>query len=225
MKPLSIDESKSKIWDKLASTPPDVLEKWYAALAASSNTVLNNIAFERAAAGAGIKEVSPVIGNILSLRNYAEIRQRSSADVVQQVRAGLADFGWTPEKLAELDRRIPIISKILGSDATYFTLKYIELYFEGERGLTSAKIYSDVKPVFAPNRENVQAYLLFSKLNITYSDKERRTSESLSVYMDIDDVRKLIDECNRAIKKYEALKQELATKTGRYVMLVGEDAS
>lgn len=209
MAPLQIDEKKAKDWESICAISIERLNRFFQALEGSVSNVLTFKILEQL--GTDNEVGTKFVWHVTALRSLMEERTASAKEILSMLREGFKDYGWQAEQLALLDLRSSIIERVLSSDRMYFSLKYMELYSEGEKSLNRVKIYTDIKPLFSKEREKIIALLSFSKLKLEFFD-DNVNQESITIFMDRTDIERLLDECKRALLKLSTVEAEFSQR-------------
>ena len=106
-----------------------------------------------------------------------------------------------PEELEAWDHISPLFSEILASRAIRTTVKSLELLYDYANLVQSSNVITDVRPVFDDEADNVIGAIVSFTLRLSYQNGT--SSNSLSLAIDAEDVRKLEEQCRRALKKAE----------------------
>lgn len=108
------------------------------------------------------------------------------------------------------------LNHLLNVDSLMIGAKAYEVLFEHERNFTTARILTDVRPVFGDKVEgDPVAAIIVHNLKVNYFEAGKRLE--FYVAMDTSDVQKLIDTLERARAKAESLKEMLASTEILYV--------
>ena len=87
--------------------------------------------------------------------------------------------------------------------------------------MQNAAFFTDIRPIYNESATGIEGTLVTSTLRLLYYDKNRKI-ETLSLTIDIDDIRKLIKSGERAIKKGITAKEFLTDKGEKPVIIMGE---
>lgn len=112
--------------------------------------------------------------------------------------AGDFDLDFVESRLSmylDIEGQISLISKIRS------------IYSEHQRIYSSSRVFTEVRPVFDENIENIPAAIILHNLIINYTEDE--INKSFSIALDDSDIDTLISSLERAKKKKELIKTSL----------------
>lgn len=159
-----------------------------------------------------------VISVLVSLVLTAEIRHLSLSDVVNDVvDAAVASDIKVPD--GDKAKAKGTLLKLTSNQTIAVTARAIGLLREHERMLSSARILTDMRPIFLGESPKPVAAVVTHTLRIEAHKEEGHVSEFFA--LDLKDLKALRDTVDRAIKKEESLK---ATLQSGGLSFVGEDS-
>jgi hypothetical protein len=106
------------------------------------------------------------------------------------------------------DQISPLFNQILASRAIHTTVKSLELLYDYANLATSSNVITDVRPVFDDEADHVIGAIVSFTLRLSYQNGN--SANSLSLAMDAEDVRKLQEQCKRALKKAETARTQFS---------------
>jgi len=107
--------------------------------------------------------------------------------------------------------------QLLDVTALDATSKALNVLLEHEHTLHSARIMTDLRPIFGPNTEDPpEAMLINHMLKLSYHDESEATKE-FYIALDTEAVSKLIETLERATSKAQSLKQLLKSTGVPYI--------
>ncbi len=115
------------------------------------------------------------------------------------MREGLARGGWDAARLKEFDLRSQIYAKLLKEPNVRRVSTSLSVAYEYENFFQSARIMTDIRPVFDIDATGIEGTLITHTLRLRYDDDA--TEHAISVAMDLVDIKKLREQCDRAISK------------------------
>jgi hypothetical protein len=150
-----------------------------------------------------IRGVLGVAFNLYSIRKKHDLSlsPQEFADAIADSDLISKAKGFSPEKRKILSDRL---TKLLGFDTTVgVTAKAVDVMTEHERIFCSARILSDIRPVFAKTPEIAEAAVIIHNLQISF----HKCGEHKEAYfaLDTSDLAKLKQVIERAEKKTTAL--------------------
>ena len=99
-------------------------------------------------------------------------------------------------------RIAPLFRDILASRAIRTTVKSLELLYDYANLVQSSNVITDLRPVFDDEADHAIGAIVSFTLRLSYQNGN--TTHSLSLAMDAEDVRRLQEQCKRALKKAES---------------------
>jgi hypothetical protein len=137
------------------------------------------------------------------------------------------DCRWTQE---DLERWSNVSSKVLelaGSDAVCVAAKTHDLAFDFDNLMVAARILTDIRPVFDDQRDVIVAGIINHLLRVEFAtSNDGGQIRSFSLAVDNSDLKKLRDQCDRALRKSEVAKLLVTETCGLAAFVVdGGDSS
>jgi hypothetical protein len=151
-------------------------------------------------------------------------RDLSPEELVEGLSLGIRNISgsdrWTTEQLAEWDRRGPLVAQLLSLPQVHIAVKSLDLSYDYASVLQDAHIVMDIRPVFDEKADVLQGAVISHTLRLVYQTGE--SSQSVSLAMDVDDIRHLLESCKRALRKEETVRKELDGRLDLAVIPTGE---
>lgn len=173
------------------------------ALPAFANVPSIEDAATEALAGTDVQAIG-LVAALLSLRG--QTREIAARDIAQQLVA-------SPTLEIEPDRRdafIDCVSRLLESDAIATTAIAVDLQTQHSRNFASARVFTDIRPVFRGDVGQRPAGAVLSEVLLIETWDRDGEGESLYIALDEADLLQLQDVISRALKKTETLKTLLS---------------
>jgi hypothetical protein len=148
------------------------------------------------------KKADNLLRHVLSLRRFADFRKAPVADVVDALIAGLEKFGWPLEKLERISKNRADLIELMQLGIVHNSYKLADLYYDHPHHLHNIAILSEMRPAFDEARKSIGAMIIYSSLNIVYSDKSE-DEVSLSIALKRDEIEHLRAECEKALQKLD----------------------
>ena len=101
-----------------------------------------------------------------------------------------------------------LFHEILGSRAIRTTVKSLELLYDYANLIQSSNVITDIRAVFDDEADHVIGAIVSFTLRMSYQNGN--SAHSLSLAMDAEDVRKLQEQCRRALKKAETARTQFS---------------
>lgn len=175
------------------------------------------------------KENAPIFLRILmSLYSLRRQRNLQPSEVLAGVDYAINQRGSDRNDWTELRKQVwrelgELRLELLTLDSLVFVVKAIDLAFEHTNLLQSAKIITDIRPIFDHGDNNIMGAVISHTLRIRYDSASG--DNSISIAMDEADVRSLLEACTRAIAKAATAKQHLEAPHSIRVTIPGEDSN
>lgn len=203
--PLAVGERSGRDLERICEIPPESIKAAVTTLASRKRPIISPNALRRAlepAVGAVGDDVARVlVRHLISLRLLNARRGRKIDDIVESLTLGLKKK-WDKDETDKFHRWLNIkadFTELLGNNHILTTTKAFDLSSDFERILESARIISDIRPVFNDDRTEIIGTIICSTLRLAYTDGDN--DKSITIAMDEEDLRNLAKECERALTK------------------------
>jgi len=166
-------------------------------------------------------EIVTVVFSLYFLRARDEM---PPSELAEGICRAMEDSGVEDLKLPGRDRQYfkDQLTKLLSVGSLDIGTKAIDVLNDNERAFRSARVLTDIRPIFGSNpKSSPAAAVLVQMLKISYRGKRGRT-ENFFVALDTTDVGDLIDVLERANTKAESLRSILKDADVPYVERSGE---
>ena len=163
-----------------------------------------------------------VVRFLLALYGLRRRRLLDASEVMEGLRYAVSKAGWGEEESKRWDSIQKQLDRLLDIDQVWAVSKALSLAYEYPNLYQSARIITDIRPVFDVSGEMVVGSVVSYTLQVHYDDAHG--SHSLSVVMDQEDVDQLGESCERAKRKAGAAKG-LMDKAEVPVIVTGEDVN
>ncbi len=107
-----------------------------------------------------------------------------------------------PPQMEAWGRIAPLFRDILASRAIRTTVKSVELLYDYANLVQSSNVITDLRPVFDDDADHAIGAIVSFTLRLSYQNGNN--THSLSLAMDAEDVRRLQEQCKRALRKAES---------------------
>ncbi len=147
----------------------------------------------------------------------------SPTEVIEGVRAGIetGDPKWNPEQVALWTEREAILRELLGSDVVRIVGKTLDLSYEYANVLQTARIITDVRPIFTPDATSIDGAVISHKLFIRYYNVEGQ--KTFTMTLDEGDLKRLRSQCDRALQKANTITNQLNEGTAIRTSIPGRE--
>jgi hypothetical protein len=130
----------------------------------------------------------------------------------------LRSHGWDQISAWE-GLQAPIV-RLLASPALRGLAKTIDLQYQHANMLTDAHIVTDVRPVFNIDASKATAAIICQTIRVAYISDGR--TRHIAFALTVEDIRKLRDQCDRALRKSEVMAAYLASPMPLKACIAGD---
>jgi hypothetical protein len=146
---------------------------------------------------------------LVSLAGERRQSRLSVSGVLDQVQSALNnDARWSEEELQRWDLVRPGLAELLGSSQISYLVKALELRYDYANLLESSRIITDLRPVYNDDASEIDGLVVSFTLRLGFTGIDGK--HGLSISLDESDVRNLLDECERAIRKGRTAKARMS---------------
>lgn len=164
-------------------------------------------------------DVNEIVPALLSLYAYRDYSQSAISDVAESMVQAMLESESERLRLLPEDRDFftKRLSELLSVEPLNRVVRASILLHENEHSLRDARILTDIRPVFETENPDAppRGAVILHTLKISY--RADNTVKEFFVALDTDDVRKLLDQLERADAKAESLKSILKTAQVPYI--------
>lgn len=118
-----------------------------------------------------------------------------------------ADTGWDEPNRKEWQELQPQLLALLDIEQVRTVVKALNLGYEYANLLDAARIMTDIRPIFGENDSRIEGAVISQTLRIYYNSRDG--DHSLSLAMDHDDLKHLLQSCQRALAKAKTAKKHM----------------
>lgn len=162
-----------------------------------------------------------LVRQLLSLHGLSRQSRRTVPDVINGVRTALEQQGEDASIALEDWSKIEnLIQSLVEDRMVRLTATAIELAYDYANLLRRTKILTDVRPLYDESAETIEAAVVSYTLRLHYDNNSGE--HDLSIALDESDIRGLIVQCNRALKKAETARNLVTDKCNIAVTVSGE---
>lgn len=220
---------KSQIADlqTIRDLGPERLERVLTCLDATNVTPLHGEALLRLIADAlgDEQQATDLMGPLVQLGGLMRHARLEPSDVLEGLRVALrpATSGWLEEQFEQWVAIEPKLESLLSTRAVKTATKATDLAYDYANLFNAARIISDIRPVFSDDEDvsEIIGAVVSYTLRLTFDS--RNENHSLSIALDEDDVRELLDECERALKKAQRAKSCMTDRAGIPTIISGDE--
>ena len=139
---------------------------------------------------------------LMGLATFARVESASASEVITGLDSGLRSRENDNEKILLWEKCKPTFEKFLQLKSIYLSAKALSLNFDYTNFYGSAKIVSDIRPIFDDDRSEIMGAIVSQTLRLEFDSEGNQ--KNVSIAMDLDDIKKLRKSCDDAIKKIRA---------------------
>lgn len=168
------------------------------------------------------KEADVLVRQLISLSALGRARSISASDVVTMLIDSISRIDADKqEAVSNLERISETLVSMLDSYRVQLVMKAIDLSFDFDNLLASARLVTDLRPVFDTDDERIVGGIITHSLRLRYGTD--LGPQSLTLALDEDDVKELRRQCDRALAKAEKLRSVATAAEIHTVFVAGEE--
>lgn len=114
------------------------------------------------------------------------------------------------------------LERLLATQSVSLAAKALDISYDFERVYIAGRLLTSIRPVFDDPRENIMGSTIVQTLRIEFV-AANGDQASISIALDADDIKQLMNECKRAINKAAKAKNEMEIKFGLDAIIPGEE--
>ncbi len=208
MATLAIRLSASQRADVLVACAVGVeaLRKVLAAVTADQVTIRSGKILASISAGVGTENAGAVRRVLFGLATAMRRRSVEAKDVLDGVAQTLR-AQWSKEDLERWTECRDTLEALLRAESVVLATKAADLASDYDRCCLTSRVLTDLRPVFNEGGDKIVGTVITHTLRMEYMTPEGE-QHSVSVAMDMEDVRGLHDACARAMLKANTAKRE-----------------
>ncbi|MCC7337871.1 MAG: hypothetical protein IT422_22515 [Pirellulaceae bacterium] len=157
-----------------------------------------------------------LLPQVLSLSMLARMSESKAIDVTKALRN---EFDRADEQL-EWDKIAGPIQGLIESKAIRLVTKVMELSYDYANLFRKARIVTDLRPLFDEPGVKVEGGVVTHTLRLSYQSDDG--GHDLSVALDLQDVKKLREQCDRAITKATSIRDAFTESIKKPCLISGE---
>jgi hypothetical protein len=144
--------------------------------------------------------------------------------VMKHAREGIeaAQPPWNKEEIDAWTERESLLKELILTGAVRVVAKTLDLSYEYANVLQTARIITDVRPVFTPEATAIDGAIISHKLFIRFYNVEGQ--KTFTMTLDEDDVKNLRNQCDRALQKASTIEAELGKATQIRTIVPGRES-
>lgn len=154
-----------------------------------------------------------VVRLLISLCTIGRQRDIKVDELLEGLTSGIkaSETRWTDEEISSWEALQPQLHDLMSISSVWTIVKALDLSYDYAHLFQTAKILTDIRPIFDEKASSIQGAVVSFTLRLYFDSLEG--SKNISVALDKDDVKRLNEACERALKK---------AKTAKNFMLEGD---
>ena len=168
-------------------------------------------------------KIEIVIEQLLSLYTLRRQRRISAAEIVEGLNYGIesARNRWDENQLAKWQAIQQQLLHLFDIPNIWLAVKSLDLSYDYSKLLQSVKILTDIRPVYNADASQIEGSVVSYTLRISYDSRDG--NKSISIALDENDVRSLLEVSERALKKSQTAKRFMIEKGNVNAFICGEE--
>ncbi len=152
-----------------------------------------------------------LIRQTLALQALARQSSAREDDVFAALSKSLEESQLANEALPdEISALVALIRRVFSLSEIRKTGRAIELSYDFASLLQSTRILTDVRPLFSDNAKEIDGTVIAHTLRVRYESGNQENELSLAV--DENDLRRLIEQCERSLEKAKTVQREICAR-------------
>ena len=161
---------------------------------------------------------------LISLSIFKHVTKRSSEEVIDALIEGMSHANFDEAEVAWFRALKNEFICLLDCKCVNLPAMALHLSTDFRQIFLSANVITDIRPVIDGERTSISGAMVVQSLRIKYIDGGYQGEEQeVNLTLDLDDIKKLIDELNESQKNAEHVKERFGENTGAEVFIVGEE--
>lgn len=141
-----------------------------------------------------------ILRQALALHGLIKQRGFESFPLLEAVTAAIRkEATWSGDEIVRWTGLLPQLNNLLNLQAVHLVSATLDLSYEHENIYASARILTDIRPVFSRDATKIDGAVVSSTLYLRFENIEG--GRELSIAMDESDVKELMKQCERALRK------------------------
>lgn len=167
--------------------------------------------------------VTSIVRQLMSIYTIRRERYLTTKELLQGLLYGIinAKTSWNEKEIAKWKSIEPQLLELFGLSNVMAVAKALDLSYDYANIHQSAKIITDIRPVFNTDATEIDGAVISYTLRMYYDNLEGSTNISLA--LNGDDVERLYEECARALKEAHLAKKIMQEKCIKSVFIAGEE--
>lgn len=197
---------------QIAELGTEPLEQLVASLDTAAQTLVKPADLRKAIISSVPKEAAGAVEKLLiGLSTLRRDSDASIEDIFAALGEAGARFSWKESLLRSWQAVQAPLRALLEKPSVSATAKAVDLLYDYDHFFSSAKILTDIRPVFDDSKTKMVGATVNQTFRLQYSDGAG-TSTDISLIIDLDDIERLRKLCDEAIQKERIVREQLNQK-------------
>lgn len=167
-----------------------------------------------------VRSLMNVLMSLVTLRRQRDLNAK---ELLEGLHHGIVSSGaWSDEELSRWKELEPSLRELFSSPSLWSVVKALDLSYDYSNLLQTAKILTDIRPIFNDEATLICGSVVSYTLRLYYSTLAGE-SKSLSIALDEKDVNKLRELCDRALRKAQTAKSFMQKNNIKGTFITGEE--
>ncbi len=164
-----------------------------------------------------------LIKQLISLCGAIKQRNISAEDIFTNLSSSISDpkSNWDKNKVEQWNKLEKTFITLLSLPAVEIVVKALDLTYDYSNIFKSGKIVTDIRPIFNDDASTINGSLVSFVLRLYYDSIEG--NKSISIAVDNEDVKKLKESCERALKKAQTASEFMKNHDVQKTIICGEE--
>ena len=169
------------------------------------------------------RDADILMRQLIPLYTIRRQRDLSAKDLIESLSSGISKAAppWNEEQISRWKALEETLHKLFSLSIVWTVIKAMDLSFDYPQLLQNIKIMTDIRPIFNEEASEIQGSIITYTLRIYFDSIGG--SESLSIAMDENDVKKLKKICERALNKAQTAKSFMQKADIKRTVISGEE--
>jgi len=168
-------------------------------------------------------DVNVLMNLLMSLVTLRRQRNLTVEGLLEGLNNGITSSGaWKDKEFSDWKFLKPDLLRLFSLPSVWTVVKAMDLSYDYSNLLQNIKILTDIRPVFNDDASVIQGSVVSYTLRIYFSTLQEKI-ESLSIALDEKDVKRLLELCNRALKKAQTAKSFMQGNNIKRTFITGEE--
>lgn len=166
-------------------------------------------------------ETKTIVQLCLTLASLKNRLSLETNEILASLKEGLKKRKDWSDKLSDIDATLHALGELMDADSIVLSAKAMELSYLHNRLYTSARLTTDVRPVFDDLRLAILGAIVSHTIHLDFYENGRNSE--ISIALDESDIKNLMKVCRQALEKSAAAQKAIKLENEDNVVVVGEE--